>query len=221
MLCRAASLLLVPALLATRPAAPSDRAYTLTMTTTAVMQLLRQLVFTDAGRAYPCRNNPACSSWGENLALSQPVIAVDGPRLVVAVHVSGTYPINDYIKPEVAGDVTIMVVPVVRDGLVHLTEAQVGTSPNGDMTFRAFIGAFHAQIESLIEQHAVFDLARYLASASRDPNLPPPRIPDLTCLDPGQITVQRVGTQPNPAALLAAVTVHAPAVMPHRQPPAC
>ena len=117
-------------------------------------------------------------------------MTVDGPRVALSVHVSGTYPINQYFAPEIAGDLTVSAVPVVDQGLVHVTQAQVTASPNSDMTFRAFIGAFHANMEQLLNQRGVFDLASYLALASRNPNLPPPRIPGLTCLDVAQIAIQ-------------------------------
>jgi hypothetical protein len=216
------NLLFAPALLlATGRMPPADRAYTLTMTTTVITQLLRQQLFTDSGRAYPCRNNPACSSWGEQLAASRPVVTVDGPRVALSVHVSGTYPINQYFAPEIAGDLTVSAVPVVDQGLVHVTQAQVTASPNSDMTFRAFIGAFHANMEQLLNQRGVFDLASYLALASRNPNLPPPRIPGLTCLDAAQIAIQAIGTQSDPAAVTAAITVSGDHPSPQRQPPAC
>lgn len=201
--------------------APADRAYTLTMTTTVISQLLRQQLFTDSGRAYPCRNNPACASWGDQLAVSHPVVAVDGPRVVLSVHVSGTYPINQYFTPEIGGDLTVSAIPVVDGGLVHVTQAQVTAGSKSDMTFQAFVGALHAHMEDLLNQRGVFDLASYLALASRNPNLPPPRIPDLTCLDAGQIAVQRVATQADPAAVTAAVTVHLTVDQAQRHPPGC
>jgi hypothetical protein len=210
----------LPALLAWPRAVPGDRSYTLTVTTATLLQTVRQLAFTDSGRAYPCRHNPACSSWGDALAASRPGITVDGPRVVLSIHVTGTYVVNEFIAPQVDGDLTASAIPVVERGLVHLTASQVAAGPNGDVTFRAFVGAFHTQLEEMLNQRAAFDLASYLAAASRNPALPPPRIPDLSCLDPAQIAVRQVGTQPSPAGLTAAVTVHTVGGAP-RQPPGC
>jgi hypothetical protein len=206
-----------PALLTLR----ADRNYTLTMTTAEMNQMLEAQLFTQGGRAYPCKNNPACSAWGDDLAMSHPAISVDGPRVLLTTHVDGTYPINQFFAPQIAGDLTIAAIPVIVGGLVHLTQAQITANPASDMTFRAFIVAFHTNMENVIDQRGVFDLASYLASASRNTNLPPPRIPDLTCLDPAQIAVERIGTQSDPAALTAAVTVHLPQGHPAQRKPPC
>lgn len=208
----------VPVLLTGR----ADRNYTLTMTTAEMNQMLEVQLFTQGGMAYPCRNNPACSSWGDNLALSHPAVSVDGSRVLLTAHVNGTYPLNQFFTPEIAGDLTISTIPVVDNGMVHLTQAQITANPASDMTFRAFIVAFHTHIEEMIDQRGIFDLANYLANASRNTSLPPPRIPDLTCLDPTQIAVEKIGTQSDPAALTAAVSVHLPPGHPaQRKPPTC
>jgi hypothetical protein len=191
------------------------------VTTAALLQTLRQLAFTDSGRAFPCRHNPACASWGDDLAASHPRIAVEGPRVVLSIHVTGTYVVNQFLAPQVDGDLMASAIPVVDHGLVHLTASQVAAGPSGDVTFRAFVGAFHTQLEEMLNQRGTFDLANYLAAASRNPALPPPRIPDLACLDPAQIAVLQVGTQPTPAALVAAVTVRTVAGAPPRRPPEC
>ena len=212
---------LIPVLLAAPRAAPGDRSYTLTVTTAALLQTLRQVAFTDSGRAFPCRHNPACASWGDDLAASHPQLAVDGPRMVLSVHVAGTYAVNQFFAAQIAGDLTASAIPIIERGVVHFTASQVAAGPDGDVTFRAFVGALHIQLEEMVNQRATFDLATYLAAASRNPALPPPRIPDLACLDPAQIVVRQVGTQPSPAALVAAVTVRTAVDAPPRRPPEC
>lgn len=190
-------------------AEPTPRAYTLTVPTADVLALVRQFAFTDSGRAYPCRDNPACSAWGQNLILTSPTLGVDGPRLTASMHVTGTYPINQFFEPQVAGDVVISAIPVVRNNVVYLTATHIEPGP-GDMTFRGFIGVVHTRMEQMLEERASFDLAQYLAAASRDPRFPPPRLPDVTNVDVTQIDVRSVATQVSPAAVVATVAVRPP-----------
>ncbi len=84
--------------------AVDPRPYTLTMPTAQMVVVLRTELFVDSGRLYPCRGNPACSSWGHDLALSAPGVKIDGPRLVFTVHVAGSYAINAMFAPSIAGD---------------------------------------------------------------------------------------------------------------------
>src|SRR3974377_391896 len=58
-----------PRALAAHHGAPT---YTLTVPTRELVEMMREQVFTDSGRFYPCRTNPSCSSWGEDIALSAP-----------------------------------------------------------------------------------------------------------------------------------------------------
>src|SRR5581483_10908748 len=85
-------------------ASPAGRSYTITETTGQLLTLLQSQLFTDSGRFYPCRGNPACSSWGENLALSAPVVQINGQRLTFAVHVAGSYAVAAGFAPSIAGD---------------------------------------------------------------------------------------------------------------------
>ena len=70
-----------------RPAgvAPA-KAYTVAMPTSQLLEIVRGQVFTDSGRFFPCRVNPACATWGKDIAVSNPQIAINGPRLVFSVH---------------------------------------------------------------------------------------------------------------------------------------
>ncbi len=190
-------------------AAPTPSAYTLTVPTADVLALVQQLAFTDSGRAYPCRDNPACSSWGQNLILTSPALGVDGPRLTASMHVTGTYPINQFFEPQVAGDVVISAIPVVRNNVVYLTATHIQPGP-GDMTFRGFIEVVHSRMEQMLEERASFDLAQYLAAASRDPRLPPPRLPNIHDVDATQIDVRSIASQPSPAAVVVTVAVRPP-----------
>jgi hypothetical protein len=178
-----------------------------------LVALVRAQVFTDAGRYYPCRGNPSCSAWGQNIALSEPALTIDGARLVFSVKMVGTYALNPYIAPQVTGTLIVSGVPVVSDNRVRLSEAKVDAGPS-DVTFQAFVQATHQRMEQMVSQSGGFDLAQYLASASRDPRLPPPRLPGLHCVDPAEMQVQSVQTDAGGATITAAVT--GPAATPRR-----
>lgn len=193
-------------------AIPSDpRSYTLTMPTAQMVSVLRTELFVDSGRLYPCRGNPACSSWGHDLALSAPGMKIDGPRLVFTVHVSGTYAINAMFAPSIAGDLVVAAVPVARNGLIHMTQSTVQAASTSDIAFQAFVETVHGQIEQLLNDKGTLDLAQYLAMSAKDPKLPPPRLPGVSCVQPSQIQVQSVATDPPSSSVTAMVTVNAPA----------
>jgi hypothetical protein len=206
-----ATIALVCLLGAGAPAAPGS--YTLTTPVADLLALLRTQVFTDGGRFYPCRGNPSCSAWGENIALSNPALEIDGARIKFSVKMVGTYAINPYFSPQVAGTLIVSGVPVVQDNKVRLSEARVEAGPS-DVTFQAFVQATHAKAEQMVSQSGGFDLAQYLSNASRDPRLPPPRLPGLHCVDPTEIQVQTIQADQGTAALTTMVV--APASTPHR-----
>jgi hypothetical protein len=201
------------ALLVLVGAAHAPASYTLTTPVADLSALLRNQVFTDGGKYYPCRGNPSCSAWGENIALSDPALAIEGPRLKFSVKMVGTYAVNPYFAPQVTGTLIVSGVPVVQDNRVRLAEARVEAGPS-DVTFQAFVQATHVKAEQMVSQSGGFDLAQYLSNASRDPRLPPPRIPGLHCVDPTEIQVQAVQADAGAAAITA--TVAAPAATPHR-----
>jgi hypothetical protein len=206
-----ATIVLVCLLGAGAPAAPGS--YTLTTPVADLLALLRTQVFTEGGRFYPCRGNPSCSAWGENIALSDPALSIDGTRIKFSVKMVGTYAINPYFAPQVAGTLIVSGVPVVQDNKVRLSEARVEAGPS-DVTFQAFVQATHAKAEQMVSQSGGFDLAQYLSNASRDPRLPPPRLPGLHCVDPTEIQVQTIQADQGTAALTTMVV--APASTPHR-----
>jgi hypothetical protein len=187
------------------------RSYTLAMPTAQMVSVLKTELFVDGGRLYPCRGNPACSSWGHDLALSAPGVKVDGPRLVFTVHVSGTYAINAMFAPSIAGDLVVSAVPVARNGLIHVTQSAVQAGPASDIVFQGFVQTLHGQIEQMLNDKGTLDLAQYLAMSAKDPKLPPPRLPGVSCVDPSQIQVQSVATDPPSSSVRAMVTVTAPA----------
>ncbi len=191
--------------------APDPRSYTLAMPTAQMVSVLRTELFTDSGRLYPCRGNPACSSWGHDLALSAPGVKIDGPRLVFTVHVSGTYAINAMFAPSIAGDLVVSAVPVARDGLIHVTQSVVQAGPTSDIVFQGFVQTVHGQLEQLLNDKGTLDLAQYLAMSAKNPKLPPPRLPGVSCVEPSQIQVQSVATDPPSSSVRAMVTVNAPA----------
>jgi hypothetical protein len=184
--------------------------YTLTVPTRDLVDLLRGQLFTDSGRFYPCRTNPQCSAWGQDIAVSSPNISIDGPRLIFSVHLVGSYAMAQFFTPTVAGDLVISGVPTVRTNRVVLTQSAVAAGQSSDMTFRAFLEAVHPRVEAMIDQSPGFDLAQYLSYSAADPYLPPPRLPHTTCVDPSQIEVQSVSTQPSASAISAIVAVSPP-----------
>jgi len=192
------------------PPAPVVPTYTLTVATRQLVDLLRGQVFTDSGRFFPCRTNPACSAWGRDIALSAPNISIDGPRLVFSVHLVGNYAMSQFFATTVTGDLIVSGVPTVHGTRVVLSQSAATASPTSDMLFRAFLEATHPRIESMLDQSPGFDLAQYLAFAASDSALPPPRLPDTPCVDPSQIQVQSVSTQPSTSALSAVVSVSPP-----------
>jgi hypothetical protein len=193
----------------TAASAPDARSYSLAVPTSELQELVMTQLFTDSGRFYPCRSIPSCASWGQNIALSAPSVQVDGTRLVFAVHVSGSYAINQMFAPTVAGNLIVSAVPVVRQGVIHLSLSSVRSGP-GDVTFQAFVEAVHTQVEQIINDKGAVDIAPYLAMSARDPSLPPPRIPGVTCVDRSQIHVQSVATDPAASAITTTVLVDPP-----------
>jgi hypothetical protein len=193
--------------------APGSKLYTLATPVADLLALVRAQVFTDAGRYYPCRGNPSCAAWGQNIALSDPALSIDGARLVFSVKMVGTYAMSAYFAPQVTGTLVVSGVPVVIDNHVRLSEAKVEAGPS-DVTFQTFVEATHARMEKMVGESGGFDLAQYLASASRDPRLPPPRLPGLHCVDPAEIQLQAVQADAGAAAITA--TVVGPAATPRR-----
>lgn len=194
---------------ATRGATASDpRSYTLAMPTAQMVSVLKAELFVDSGRFYPCRSNPACSSWGNDLALSAPGMKVDGPRVVFTVHVSGSYAINAMFAPSVAGDLVVSAVPVARNGLIHVTQSAVHAGPASDIVFQGFVQTVRGQVEQMLNDKGTLDLAQYLAMSAKDPKLPPPRLPGVSCVEPSQIQVQSVATDPPSSSITAIVQVN-------------
>ena len=190
--------------------APDPRPYTLAMPTAQMVSMLKTELFVDSGRLYPCRGNPACSSWGHDIALSAPGMKVDGPRVVFSVHVAGSYAINAMFAPSIAGDLVVTTVPVARNGLIHASQSTVQAGQASDIVFQGFVQTVHGQIEQMLNDKGTLDLAQYLAMSAKDPKLPPPRLPGVSCVEPSQIQVQSVATDPVASAVKAMVTVSPP-----------
>jgi hypothetical protein len=184
--------------------------YVLTVATATLDSVMRAQVFTDSGRFYPCRINPACSSWGHDVVLTNPDITIDGSRVFVSVHVVGTYVINDFFAPSVSGGLILSGVPVLRDNKVAFTQTTTEASPESDMAFRAFIDAVRPRVESMIEKAPGFDLAGYLVASTADLQLPPPRLGKHECVRASQIKIESIGTTRDPPALKTTATVSRP-----------
>jgi hypothetical protein len=199
----------VLALAGARPGLPV-RTYKLTMATHDLVELVRGQVFVDSGRFRPCRANPACSNWGSDIILTSPNITVDGPRLVFSVHLVGNYAMSQFFAATVTGDLIVSGVPVPRGNRVVLTQSAAAASATSDLAFRAFLEATHRRIETMLDQAPGFDLAQYLSYAASDPAIPPPRLPNVSCVDPSQIQLQTIATQPATSAVVAVVAVGPP-----------
>jgi hypothetical protein len=172
-----------------------------------MVSVLREELFTDSGRFYPCRINTACTSWGNDIVLSAPNVTVDGPRIVFSVHMTGTYSMNQFFTPRVSGDLIVSGVPVLHGSNVGLSQAAVAASTASDMAFRTFVEVERPRIESMIDQSPGFNLADYLVSSTANPQLPPPRLPTRGCVAASQISVTSVATQPTPPSVDAVVVV--------------
>jgi len=191
-----------------RPAgvAPA-KAYTVAMTTSQLLEIVRGQVFTDSGRFFPCRANPSCSAWGQDIALSAPQIAINGERLVFSVHLTGSYTLNQFLSATVTGDLIVSGVPSVRANKVVLTQSSASASDASDVTFKTFLQAMHTRIESMIDQSAGFDLAQYLSMSASDSHLPPPRLPGIHCVQATDVGIQSVAANAPRSSVEAQVTV--------------
>jgi hypothetical protein len=219
-LIRVAPALLAAAGLAThghstrRPAADvaRDTTYTVLVRADEMMAMLNQAVFTDSGGTfYPCRVPASkCDSWGHDIALSQPTIKTDASRLFLSVHIHGTYPMSQFFAPSVQGTLDLSAIPTVQENAIRMTQTEVA-SGGGDAVFNGFLAVTHDQIAQYVNQKVKIDLVQHLAAATADPNLPPPRLPGLTCVDPSHLTLTSATTQQAPDAVVIAVHVVTPA----------
>ncbi len=192
------------------PAAPHDTTYVIVVRADDMQSMLNQVVFTEDGAFYPCRvQGSRCENWGHDIALTNPAIKTDAARLLLSVHIKGTYPISQFFSPVVEGTLDLAAVPVVRDNLLRMTQTSVA-SGGGDAVFNGFLGVAHDQIAQYVNQNVKIDLARQLAAATGDPGMPPPRLPGLTCVDPTHLTLTSAATQQEPDAVVIAVHLLTP-----------
>lgn len=192
--------------------APRDTTYMVLIRADDMMAMLGQVVFTDSGGTfYPCRvQGSRCDNWGHDIALSQPMVKTDAGRLILSVHIRGTYPMSQFFSPSVQGTLDLSAVPAVRDNVVRMTQTEVA-SGGGDAVFEGFIQITHDQIAQYVDQHVKFDIVQHLAAATADPSLPPPRLPGLACVDPSHLTLTSAATQQGPDAVAIAVHLVTPA----------
>lgn len=199
---------------ARRPAADfsRDTTYTVLVRADEMMAMLNQVVFTDSGGTfYPCRIPASkCDGWGHDIALSQPLIKTDGSRLVMSVHIHGTYPMSQFFAPSVQGTLGLSAIPAVQENAIRMTQTEV-VSGGGDAVFNGFLAVTHDQIAQYVNQKVKIDLVQHLAAATADPNLPPPRLPGLACVDPSHLTLTSATTQQGPDAVVIAVRLLTPA----------
>lgn len=219
-LIRMAGLALVASTLAARAAvtrrptsgSARDTTYTVMVRADEMMEMLNQVVFTDSGGTfYPCRIPASkCDSWGHDIALSQPMITTDASRLKLSVHIKGTYPMSQFFAPSVQGTLDLSAIPAVRENAIRMTQTEVA-SGGGDAVFNGFLAVTHDQIAQYVDQKVKIDLVQHLAAATADPNLPPPRLPGLACVDPSHLTLTSAATQQSPDAVVIAVHLLTPA----------
>jgi hypothetical protein len=188
-----------------------DTTYTVLIRADDMMAMLNQVVFTDSGGTfYPCRvQGSHCDNWGHDIALSHPMIKTDASRLMLSVHIRGTYPMSQFFSPIIQGTLDLSAVPTVRDNTVRMTQTEVGSS-GGDAVFEGFISITHDQIAQYVDQHVKFDIVQHLAQATADPSLPPPRLPGLACVDPSHLTLTSATTQQAPDAVVIGVHLLTP-----------
>jgi hypothetical protein len=192
-------------------AAPRDTTYMVSIRADDMMAMLNQVVFTDSGGTfYPCRvQGSHCDSWGHDIALSKPIIRTDASRLMLSVHIRGTYPMSQFFAPTVQGTLDLSAVPTVRENVVRMTQTEVASS-GGDAVFQGFVAVAHDQIAQYVDQRVKFDIVQHLAQATADPSLPPPRLSGLACVDPSHLTLTSAGTQQAPDAVVIAVHLLTP-----------
>ena len=189
-----------------------DTTYTILVRADEMMAMLNQVVFTDTGGTFfPCRIPASkCDSWGHDIALSQPAIKTDGSRLMMSVHIHGTYPMSQFFAPSVQGTLNLSAIPSVQENVIRMTQTEVA-SGGGDAVFNGFLAVTHDQIAQYVNQKVKIDLVQHLAAATADPNLPPPRLPGLACVDPSHLTLTSATTQQAPDAVVIAVHLLTPA----------
>ena len=183
-----------------------DTTYTVLVRADEMMEMLNQVVFTDSGGTfYPCRvESSKCGSWGHDIALSEPLIKTDGSRLLLSVHIRGTYPMSQFFAPSVQGVLDLSAVPTVRENAIRMTQTEVA-SGGGDAVFNGFLAVTHDQIAQYVDQNVKIDLVQHIAAATADPSLPPPRLAGLSCVDPSHLTLTSATTQQAPDAVVIAV----------------
>jgi hypothetical protein len=188
-----------------------DTTYTVVVRADEMMAMLNQVVFTDSGGSfYPCRVEASkCDSWGHDIALSRPTIKTDGSRLVLSVHIHGTYPMSQFFAPSVQGTLDLSAIPTVRENAIRMTQTEVA-SGGGDAVFNGFLAVTHDQIAQYVDQRVKVDLVQHLAAATADPSLPPPRLPGLACVDPSHLTLTSAATQQAPDAVVIGVHLLTP-----------
>jgi hypothetical protein len=189
-----------------------DTTYTVLVRADEMMAMLNQVVFTDSGGTfYPCRIPASkCDSWGRDIALSQPTIKTDAARLFLSVHIHGTYPMSQFFAPSVQGTLDLSAIPSVQENAIRMTQTEVA-SGGGDAVFNGFLAVTHDQIAQYVNQKVKIDIVQHLAAATADPNLPPPRLPGLACVDPSHLTLTSATTQRAPDAVVIAVHLITPA----------
>ncbi|HZS60963.1 MAG TPA: hypothetical protein VFA43_16930 [Gemmatimonadaceae bacterium] len=189
-----------------------DTTYTVLVRADEMMAMLNQVVFTDTGGTFfPCRIPASkCDSWGHDIALSQPTIKTDGSRLMMSVHIHGTYPMSQFFAPSVQGTLDLSAIPSVQENAIRMTQTEVA-SGGGDAIFNGFLAVTHDQIAQYVNQKVKIDLVQHLAAATGDPNLPPPRLPGLVCVDPSHLTLTSATTQQAPDAVVIEVHLLTPA----------
>jgi hypothetical protein len=188
-----------------------DTTYTVVIRADEMMEMLNQVVFTDSGGTfYPCRiESSKCSSWGHDIALSQPLVKTNGSRILLSVHIQGTYPMSQFFAPSVQGTLDLSAIPAVRENAIRMTQTEVA-SGGGDAVFNGFLAVTHEQIAQYVDQRVKIELVQHLAAATADPNLPPPRLPGLACVDPSHLTLASATTRQAPDAVVIAVRLISP-----------
>lgn len=80
-----------------------------------ISQLLREQIYNDHGRFYPCKHVAACNGDAQDLYLENPEVTVQGGALVVSSHLSGHYCVFLFICPGLTGNLRLFAKPTVDE----------------------------------------------------------------------------------------------------------
>ena len=118
-------------------------------------RVLREHVFTDDGKYYPCRGSGNCDA-GSDLYLEWPSISVSNGWIVLKVHLSGHGRFL-FLRPGITGDVYATARPVIEDGVLKLEGLHLDVQSANVIT-KVLDARGRAAIEATLQAKAHFPL---------------------------------------------------------------